>query len=188
MVNRTRVLLTTGALLAATPGAGAQDRPSFAGQWTAVAPVSEPGARGGRGAVRGDMGSGWANTITITQDAARLTVQYAFFARGDMQPPTRVVYALDGSESANDVMRGRGIQTERSRAKWDGARLVITTTYTFANPATNAPETGTTTRTLSLDESGALVVEVVRHGVLGGADTTTRTTYRKAGLQARAAA
>ena len=38
------------------------------------------------------------------------------------------------------------------------------------------------------DESGALVVEVVRHGVLGGADTTTRTTYRKAGLQARGAA
>ncbi|HET9373236.1 MAG TPA: hypothetical protein VFO19_23395 [Vicinamibacterales bacterium] len=85
-------------------------------------------------------------------------------------------------------MRGRGIQTERSRARWDGARLVITTTYTFANPATNAPETGTTTRTLSLDESGALVVDVVRHGVLGGADTTTRTTYRKAGLQARGAA
>jgi hypothetical protein len=174
-------MLTIGVVLALATPAGAQDRPNFAGQWTAIAPAPDPGARGGRGGAPADMGSGWPGAIAITQDASRLTVQYSFFGRGDMQPPTRVVYALDGSETANDVMMGRGIQTERSRARWDGNRLVITTTYAFANPATNAPETGTTTRTFSLDANGALVLDVVRHGALGGADTTTRTTYRKAG-------
>ena len=174
-------MLTIGVVLALAMTVGAQERPNFAGQWTALA-APDPGARGGRGSgAQATMGSGWPNAITITQDASRLTVQYAFFGRGDMQPPTRIVYALDGSETANDVMMGRGIQTERSRARWDGNKLVITTTYAFANPATNAPETGTTSRTFSLDPNGALVLEVVRHGVLGGADTTTQTTYRKGG-------
>ena len=73
-------------------------------------------ARGGpRG--RGDMGSGWGSTITITQDAARLTVEYAFFSRGDMQPPLKFVYALDGSETKNSVMMGRGIQGQTSRRR-----------------------------------------------------------------------
>lgn len=154
----------------------AQERPSFAGRWAVDAPA--PGGRG-RGAVRADMGSGWGNAITLTQDASRLTVEYAFFTRGDMQPPTRVVFALDGSESTNSRMMGRGIQAERSRARWEAAALVITTTYTFANPATDKPETGSMTRTISLESPDLLVVDVVRHGVLGGQDTKTQTKYRR---------
>jgi len=158
-----------------------QDRPSFTGQWTVDTPPAPAGGRGPRGGAPADLGSGWTTTFTITQDAAQLTVQYAFFTRGDMQPPTRVVFALDGSETANSVMMGRGTQTEKSRAAWDNNRLVIATTYTFANPATGAPETGKITRTLSLDPNGLLVVEVLRHGVLGGPDTTSRTAHRRAG-------
>src|SRR5262245_61225922 len=82
----------------------AQTRPDFSGRWTSdadpVAPAAAPAAgtpqRGapppGRGR-SGDMGSGWGSTITITQNATRLTVEYMFFARGDMQPPLRFMYA-----------------------------------------------------------------------------------------------
>src|SRR4029434_7956929 len=97
------------------------------------------------GASSGDMGSGWGSNITVTQDANRLTVEYAFFARGDMQPPLRFVYALDGSESKNSVMMGRGIQMQVSKTAWDGDKLVITTTHTFADPATGKPAMATVT-------------------------------------------
>ena len=77
------------------------------------------------------MGSGWGPTITIAQDATRLTVEYMFFARGDMQPPLKFVFALDGSETKNSVMMGHGIEVQSARAKWDGDRLVITDARTF---------------------------------------------------------
>ena len=73
------------------------------------------------------MGSGWGSTITITQDAARLTVEYTFFARGDMQPPLKFVYALDGSETKNSVMMGRGMQVQTLEDGVGRRRLVITT-------------------------------------------------------------
>lgn len=60
------------------------------------------------------MGSGWGSTITLAQTARVLTVEYAFFTRGDMQPPVKFTFALDGSESKNTVMMGHGYQVERS--------------------------------------------------------------------------
>src|SRR5262245_5938898 len=89
----------------------AQTRPDFSGRWTSEPePAAPPGAGGQRGASgrsgerSGDMGSGWGSNITITQDASRLTVEYMFFTRGDMQPPLKFVFALDGSETKNSVM------------------------------------------------------------------------------------
>ena len=99
----------------------------------------------------GDMGSGWGSNITITQDASRLTVEYMFFARGDMQPPLKFVYALDGSETRNSVMMGRGIQAQTSKTAWDGDKLVITTVHTFAHPETGQPMTIEVKQTLSLE-------------------------------------
>jgi arylsulfatase len=125
------------------------------------------------------MGSGWGPTITITQDAARLSVEYAFFSRGDMQPPLRFVYALDGSETKNAVMMGQGIQVQPARTKWDGDRLVITTTHSFTDPGTGKPLTIDVTQTLSLESPTSLVVATTRAGVLGGPATSTRTVYRK---------
>src|SRR5687768_7442126 len=99
-----------------------QPRPDFSGRWTSVPdpavqpaqPVPSPaGQRGGGLPVRsGDMGSGWGSTVTIVQTATALTVEYAFFTRGDMQPPLKFAFALDGSESKNTVMMGRGFQVE----------------------------------------------------------------------------
>ena len=142
-------------------------KPDFSGRWTA-----DPG----RGA---DMGSGWGSTITIAQDASRLTVEYVFFGRGDLQPPLKFVYALDGSETKNSVMMGRGVQEQISTTAWDGDRLIITTIHTFVDPATNKPLKAVVKQALALDASGALVVETTREGVLGGPTSTTKTVYRK---------
>lgn len=125
------------------------------------------------------MGSGWGPVITITQDANRLTVEYAFFGRGDMQPPLRFLYALDGSETKNSVMMGRGVQEQLSKAAWDGGKLVITTLHTFANPTSGKTMTEEVKQTLSLESPASLVVETTRAGVLGGPSSTTRTIYKK---------
>jgi hypothetical protein len=153
----------------------AQGHPDFAGQWT-LAASAEPG---NRGPARGDMGSGWGSPITITQDATRLTVEYAFFSRGDMQPPLKFVFALDGAETKNTVMMGNGIQAQLSKARWDGDKLVITTVHSFRNPENGQPMTSEVRQTLSL-ESSTLIVETTRSAVLGGASSTTRSTYNKA--------
>src|SRR5687768_13265988 len=106
-----RTLLTC-LLASVTIAAGAvpQAKTDFSGRWTTesdpVAPVAtqgaaaaagQPGVRGGggggRGPARGDMGSGWGPTITVTQDARQLVIEYSVFARGDMQPPLKFVYA-----------------------------------------------------------------------------------------------
>jgi hypothetical protein len=125
------------------------------------------------------MGSGWGSTITISQDAKSLTVEYAFFSRGDMQPPIKFVYALDGSETKNSVMMGRGIQTQTSHAVWAGTTLAITTTHTLADPATGKPTTTEVVQKLTLESPTSLVVETTRAGVAGGPASTTRTAYRK---------
>ena len=181
-----------GTVVAAVP----QAKTDFSGRWTTesdpAAPIAtqggaaaagQPGARGGggggRGPARGDMGSGWGPTITVTQDARQLVIEYSVFARGDMQPPLKFLYALDGSETKNTVMMGRGMQTQTSRTAWDGARLKITTTHTLTDPATNKPLTALVTQTLSLESPTQLVVDTVRAGVLGAPDTTTKTVYRK---------
>jgi hypothetical protein len=173
-----------------------QSKPDFSGRWTSdsdpaplVQPAGDaggaPGAAGqrgrgaGRGAARGDMGSGWGSTITITQDTSRLTVEYAFFGRGDLQPPLRFSYALDGSESPNTVMMGNGMQLQTSRAAWEGEKLVITTWHSFTNPDSGKPEKAEVKHVLSLEPPSSLVVEVTRVGVLGGPASTTRTVYRK---------
>jgi hypothetical protein len=189
------VLTSVGACFAIVFAAGTA--PDFSGRWTTdPAPSADTpaqtgaargaagqrggGQRGGRrGGGRGDMGGGWGSTITITQDAARLTVEYAFFTRGDMQPPLKFAYALDGSETRNTVMMGRGMQTQVSKTGWNGETLVITTAHTFADPATGKPMTTEVKQALTLESPTSLVLETTRAGVMGGPATTTRTVYRK---------
>ena len=166
LLTSAMVLVMSASLHMQTPA-----RPDFAGRWTADVPAP------GRGA-RADMGSGWGSPLAITQDAQKLTVEYAFFSRGDMQPPLRFVFNLDGTASSNTVMMGRGMQTQTSRAAWNGDKLAITTIHTLADPATGKPVNAEVVQTLSLD-AGALVVETTRAGVLGGPATSTKTTYKK---------
>jgi arylsulfatase len=170
---------TAGVVVATCLAAvSAQSKPDFSGRWTTdtdPATVAGSGRTGGRG----DLGSGWGSTIAITQDAAKFVVEYAFFGRGDMQPPLKFVYALDGSETRNSVMMGRGIQTLSSMTKWQGDKLAITTIFPFVDPDSARAMTMEVTQVLSLESPASLVVETTRAATLGGPANTTRTVYRK---------
>lgn len=159
--------------------ATAQTKPDFSGRWTSEPEAAPPSGGGRGGASIGNMGSGWGSNITIAQDANRLTVEYAFFVRGDMQPPLKFVYALDGVETKNSVMMGRGIQVQTSKVSWEGEKLVITTEHSFENPANGQPMTTKVIQTLSLESPTSLLVETMRSGALGGPSTITRTSYKK---------
>jgi hypothetical protein len=179
-----RVLLV--ALSLAAVGAvpqGAQPPADFSGKWTLDAPsiASTPAVPGtpSAAAAPGDMGSGWGSTITIAQDAQRLSIEYQVFSRYDLQPPLTFTYPLDGSVGKNTVMMGRGEQVQSSRAQWNGQALIIVTTFDVADRGAGKPFTAEVTRKLWLESPAMLVVEATRAGVLGGPASTTRSVYRK---------
>jgi hypothetical protein len=114
---RTAAWLLAAASIAA-PGVSAEarraqaGRTDFSGRWTLVPePAGTPAARATPG-----MGTGWGPEISIAQDAKALTIEFPTFARGDMQPPTRLVYLLDGSQSRNTINSGRGPQEQVATA------------------------------------------------------------------------
>jgi len=160
-----------------------QTVPDFSGTWALDAPAiaTTPAVPGtpAAAAAPGDMGSGWGSTITIAQTAQRLTVEYTFFSRYDLQPPLRFAYALDGSESRNVLTMGRGEQVESSRSRWEGETLVIATAYQVAGHGAAKPFVAEVTRRLTLESPDTLVVELSRAGVLGGPPAATRSIYRK---------
>ena len=171
-------------LIVAADRASAQSRPDFSGKWTTEPAAIVPSARdaaasGTRTPPRIDLGSGWGRAITITQTERTLTVEWAFFSAYDLQPPLRFVYALDGSETINEFMMGRGSQRQRSRLSWNGSAMLITTVHTFADPASGRPVESEVRQTLTLESPTSLVIETVRGGALGGPSSTTRTVYTK---------
>ncbi len=94
-------------------------------------------------------------------------------------PPLKFVYALDGTETKNAVMMGRGVQEQRSKTAWDGDTLVITTMHQLDDPSTGKPIPVEVTQKLSLESATVLIVETIRGGVLGGLAKTTKTKYTK---------
>ena len=132
------------------------------------------------------MGSGWGPSITIVQGMGKLTVERVFFSRGDLQPPLKFHYSLDGSETRNTVMMGRGMQEQVSRTAWEGDELVITTVHKYPSPEDGRMVTSEVKQTLSLQSSSlvrfplpSLVIEWTISGVQGGASSSTQTVYRK---------
>ncbi len=162
------------ALLATSAQHANAQRPDFSGSWSRPAETA-----GGRGAPDGDMGSGWGRALTITQGPALLTVQYDPYVRGDLQPPLRFHYALDGSPSRNTVMVGRGIQQRTTTAAWSGDTLVLNTVFEGDEPDLPDVARIEVRRRLWLDGPSTLVVEAARSGVLGGSASTTRAIYRR---------
>ena len=149
-------------MLLATP-ISAQQVPDFSGQW--------------QRADSNDIGSGWGDVIKVTQAGSRLQVEYALFAPSDRQPPLRFVYDLEGRETQNNFMMGRGIQMQTSRAKLIGGSLEITTFHELV--VQGRPVQSEVHQVLSLESPATLVVEVTRLGVLGGPPTTSRSVYRR---------
>ena len=181
LIARLEILVGTAALLLIATTVHAQP-PSFAGRWTASPEAtSTAGGRGGSDAVSlaSTMGSGLGTMLTIEQNAAALIVERAQFSQYDIQPPMRLTYALDGSESRNTINMGRGPQELISKAAWQDRSLVITTQYRFKNPRSGSDETSDLKQVLSLDASGSLVVTTTLGVALGGPASTTSTTYKK---------
>jgi hypothetical protein len=125
------------------------------------------------------MGTSWGNEISIAQDAATLTIEFTPYVRYDMQPPTRLVYRLDGTSSTNTINVGRGPQEQTSTAAWDGPKLTITTIRTFTAARGDKPATVQTKQILSLESPTTLVVETTHGPALGGQPSTNRSVYQK---------
>jgi hypothetical protein len=166
--------LSAQGLPSAAPGAK-EGRTDFSGRWTlAPEPAGPATARSTPG-----MGTGWGPEISIAQDAKALTIEFATYARGDMQPPTRLVYLLDGSPSTNTINSGRGPQEQAATAAWNGSRLTIATVRTFSDRPGGKPARLETTQVLALEAPGTLVVETTHGAALGGRPATSRAVYKK---------
>lgn len=160
-MRRVAATLGMAAVVMMTASVFAQ-APNFAGKWTrdaekmaAMAPAGAP-AGGGGGGRGGGMGGG---DITITQDAKTLVV-----SRMVQEAEMKTTYNLDGTPSKNMTM-GRGGQTEvTSTAKWDGAKLVITS------------DNG---QTITYAMDGAWMTQTTLAPGRDGGPGTPRTTYYK---------
>jgi hypothetical protein len=103
----------------------------------------------------------------------------------DYQPTLKFRYVLDGSESRNTIVMGRGLQVQRSTASWENGKLIITMLYDVLDAGSTDPITCEVTQTLSLQKPRqavgevSLVIETTRCGILGGLPSTTRTVYTK---------
>ncbi len=145
----------------------AQQRPSFAGEWTRVDSTPEEAtvARTGDARFRvGDMGSGWDSPLTIRQTQDSLFVEFQHFAAYDLQPKLHYVFALDGSETRNRVNIGNAEAVLPARVTWNGASLVIVTRFPVP------PEVGkgaTEVRQVLSVDGGELVMETTRPDVHG---------------------
>jgi hypothetical protein len=150
----------------------AQAKPDFSGKWVADAaaapapPAAAPGG-GGRGGRGGGRGGGFGNEFTVAQDAKMLTITRM---QGDQTVTT--VYNLDGSESKNTTQGRGGPQEQVSKAMWDGAKLVVTTTI-------NAGGNNIEQKRVFAMEGGNLTIETTQPGRDGGPGTPNKAVYKK---------
>lgn len=121
------VLLAFAAAVVLPFSVRAQMKTDFSGTWTLDATKSD--APGGRGGGRGPQGP-----VTIKQTASDIAIGQA-------------TYKLDGSESVNQMQGRGGMMEAKSKAHWDGAKLVIETTRDMGGNTV----TSTETRSLSAD-------------------------------------
>ncbi len=173
------IMMAVASALVGAASLTAQTTPNFSGRWVLAPDPPAAATQRGGGPATGSMGSGWGTDISVTQDPTTLTIEYAQFARSDMQPPMKFVYRLDGSESRNTINMGRGPQQQLSRTAWDGSKLVITTSHSFKTSQGSETMTSETRQVLSLESPASLVVETTRSAVMGGQPSTTKTMYRK---------
>jgi len=175
MMRRNFLIVAVVLMFGATASLAAQAQPDFSGKWTldpasapappAGAPAGGGGGGGGRGGGRG--GGGFGNEFTIAQNAKTLTLTRM---QGDQTVTT--VFNLDGSESKNTV-QGRGGATEQvSKAVWDGAKLVVTTTI-------NAGGNNIEQKRVFAMEGGNLTIETTQPGRDGGPGTPAKLVYKK---------
>ena len=159
-------MIVIAALLAVLNGALVQSetrRPDFSGSWAFDAQKTMTPDKDGRVVLAAMLGE----EFTAIQTATSLTLR--ILNNGQL---VVAVYDLTGRSSEN-VSPGDIVVT--SRAKWDGDRLLISSTSTSDDRG--KPVTVETTRTLSLDSAGDLIIE--RTGTPKGLVTPSRSVYRR---------
>ena len=173
-MRRNFLVVAVVLMFGAAASLAAQAKPDFSGKWVmdpAAAPAAPAGGGGGGGGGRGGGrgGGGFGNEFTIVQNAKTLTITRM---QGDQTVTT--VYNLDGSESKNMVAgRGGGEPTAQiSKAVWDGAKLVVTTTI-------NAGGNNIEQKRVFAMEGANLTIETTAPGRDGGPGTPTKVTYKK---------
>jgi hypothetical protein len=139
-----------------------QARPDFSGTWKHVSsvPANYPGS------------NGWgipSPTIVIKQSAAELAIESGQFGR----QPMKVVFKLDGADTVWDgpsssQSGSTAIVKWRTKASWDGNRLVLYTWNTALNQMRDIMSVSGNTLT------------VVRATEQPGPSTNATLTYTKA--------
>src|SRR5579864_6269454 len=126
-----RLAITLSVLAAVAFATGLAARAAdFSGKWAPDAdknPAPMTGATGGATGTNPAGMRGMSGPMTITMDAKTMKVERAI---GNGM--STFTYNLDGSDSKNATGRGGD---RISNAKWDGAKLVITTKATQAGQA-----------------------------------------------------
>lgn len=163
-MRRTAVSLLALVLVVAVVGVAAQGKTNFSGTWLREAARSDapPMGRGGRGGMAAE------DSRTVTQTATELAVEVK---RGENIQ--KLVYKLDGSESVNPAGRGGEI---KSKAHWEGAKLVIDSTQTMSMGGNEM--TITTKEVWELGADGTLTITTTRSTPQG--ERTTKSVYTKA--------
>ena len=177
-MRRMTAMAIAAAFALFTANTFAQAKPDFAGKWTREAPAGGGAAAGGGGGggARGGGGGGGRGgggggggfncgmTCTITVAGNVMKVERA---QGDTT--VTASFMLDGSDSKNSVQGPNGAMDIVSKAKWDGSKLVISTSRDMGGTMV------TSTQTLSI-EGGKLTI-VSNSGREGATPTTA--TYTK---------
>jgi hypothetical protein len=137
-----------------------QAKPDFSGTW--MVNEKEPST------YNGSNGWGVPSTMVIKQSATEITIESGQFAA----QPMRVVYKLDGSDNIWDASGSSqsGVTTTvkwRTKAKWDGDKLVLFTWNTALNQM----------RDIMTLSGGSLTV--TRATEQPGPSTNAVLTYRK---------
>lgn len=151
------------ALLLLTAGLTAQERPDFSGTWTFDQQKSMKPDADGRIVLAAMLGE----EFVALQDANALTLRISF--QGDL---VVAVYDLQGKETENT---SPGDITVRSRATWQGQRLVIDSISDGVDDGKAV--TIRTKRVLWIDDDGDLILE--RTGTPASEVTPSRSVYRR---------
>ena len=162
-MRRNLLVVAVVLMFGAVASLAAQAKPDFSGKWVQDPPPAAAPAGGGGGGGRGGFGA----EFTIVQNAKTLTITRM---QGDQTVST--VYNLDGSESKNTTQGRGGPQEQVSKAVWDGAKLVVTTTI-------NAGGNNIEQKRVFAMEGGNLTIETTQPGRDGGPGTPTKLTYKK---------
>jgi hypothetical protein len=147
-------LMTIAFAVVASIVAIAQAKPDLSGTWTldfeksATGGGPEGGGPGGRGP-GGHSGRRPDAKLMIKQTAGELSIDQQVNGLSNV-----VTLKLDGSESVNTGPRGGEI---KSKARWDGGKLIVQSTQTMRTP--NGEQTMQTTEMRSLAPDGTMIVE-----------------------------